>query len=176
MGGPPAADLKYGIIAIPIGEEGVLFGLRPDHVVNQAFLDAVTDANREYFNEEMPLHNPEGDSDEFVRGRFDDGNRSEPGSVSGFRRVELTPPRIVDGDEEKGKQQEEEGDLVMGEAEEGDEKKTVGRTTTRAVRGGGCGIQPAACDQAADKCTETGDGEANKGFEALSSRFMVRIC
>ncbi|KAH7175895.1 hypothetical protein EDB81DRAFT_874717 [Dactylonectria macrodidyma] len=46
-GGPPLADLKYGIIAVPAGEEAVIFGRQPDQVVSQAFLDAVADARRE---------------------------------------------------------------------------------------------------------------------------------
>jgi hypothetical protein len=136
VGGPPAADLKYGIIAVPVGDEAVLFGPRPDHVVNQAFLDAVTDANREYFKEEIPLHDPDGDSDEFVRRRFD-GHHSSAPSLSGFRRVELTPPRVVEGDGEQGGQREneEEEDTVMEEAVEGEKGETGPRRKTRAARG-----------------------------------------
>jgi hypothetical protein len=29
LGGPPLADLKYGIIIVPVGEENLLFGRQP---------------------------------------------------------------------------------------------------------------------------------------------------
>lgn len=29
LGGPPLADLKYGIISVPAGEESLLFGKSP---------------------------------------------------------------------------------------------------------------------------------------------------
>ncbi|KAK3896727.1 hypothetical protein C8A05DRAFT_39725 [Staphylotrichum tortipilum] len=51
---PPTSPtrIKHGIIAVPVGEEDVLFGPWPDHVISQGFLDAVSDANREYYDED----------------------------------------------------------------------------------------------------------------------------
>ncbi len=34
LGGPPLADLEYGVIIVPAGTEIELFGRKPDHVVN----------------------------------------------------------------------------------------------------------------------------------------------
>lgn len=49
LGGPPLADLRYGIIVVPVGEESLLFGPRAAVDVGaQDFRDAVDDANDTY--------------------------------------------------------------------------------------------------------------------------------
>ncbi len=47
LGGPPLADLKYGVIIVPAGTEEKLFR-KPGHVIDQDFLDVVRDANEDY--------------------------------------------------------------------------------------------------------------------------------
>ena len=93
VGGPPLADIKYGIIAVPVGEEGVLFGRQPDHVESQGFLDAVADAKREFYRD-VRMHDMDEDSDEFLRPRFDDYEPADP-PIESFRGVEQMPPRLV---------------------------------------------------------------------------------
>lgn len=73
LGVPPLADMKYGIIVIPVGEERLLFGLPPAFDrSSQAFRDAVDDANKNY-ERALRMHDPEKDSEEFRRRRFEDG-------------------------------------------------------------------------------------------------------
>lgn len=90
LGGPPLANLKYGIIIVPVGEESLLFGQQPDFAVNQDFLDAVDDANRDY-DRALRMHDPDKDSEEFVRSRFDEDFPSV--SVDVQRNVEVAMPK-----------------------------------------------------------------------------------
>lgn len=66
--GPPVADLKYTIIAVPVGEESFLFGLQPEHTVSQSFLEVIDDTKHDYFRA-VPMHNPDENIEEFVRYR-----------------------------------------------------------------------------------------------------------
>ncbi|KAJ2981002.1 hypothetical protein NUW58_g6797 [Xylaria curta] len=77
LGGPPLADLKYGIIVLPVGEESLLFGPKPNHVMSREFLDAIDDANRDY-DRTQRLRDPDKDSADFLRRRFDDDFSSRP--------------------------------------------------------------------------------------------------
>jgi hypothetical protein len=86
LGGPPLANLKYGVIIVPVGEESLLFGEKPDFVMNQDFLDAVDDANRDY-DRALRMHDPDKDSEEFVRNRFDQDFPSV--SADAHRNVEV---------------------------------------------------------------------------------------
>ncbi|KAK4034043.1 hypothetical protein C8A01DRAFT_39472 [Parachaetomium inaequale] len=99
LGGPPLADLKYGIIVVPVGEESLLFGRPPDFVASHEFLDAVDDANRDY-DRALRMHDPGEDSEEFKRGRFEDGFGSV--SVGAHRNVEVGPGREGKGEGEGG--------------------------------------------------------------------------
>lgn len=71
LGGPPLADLQYGVIIVPSGEESLLFGGSPDFVITQDFIDAISDANRDY-DRALRMHDPDKDSEEFSRHRFGD--------------------------------------------------------------------------------------------------------
>jgi hypothetical protein len=71
LGGPPLADLKYGIIIVPAGEEALLFGRPPDFAISQEFIDAIDDANRHY-DKALRIHDPDKDIEEYARHRFDD--------------------------------------------------------------------------------------------------------
>ena len=73
------------------GEEAVLFGRQPDRLASQDFLDAVSDAKRDQ-HKALRMHDPDRDSDGFVRRRFDDYTTSGP-SLASFRGIELTPPQ-----------------------------------------------------------------------------------
>lgn len=69
--GPPVAELNYGIIIYPAGEERMIFGQGPYFSMDQEFYDRIADANSAY-SDALRMHDPEKDSDEFVRHRFDD--------------------------------------------------------------------------------------------------------
>jgi hypothetical protein len=71
LGGPPLADLKYGIVIVPAGQESLLFAPSAQSVINQDFVDAIDDANRDY-DRALRMHDPNKDNGEFVRHRFDD--------------------------------------------------------------------------------------------------------
>lgn len=71
LGGPPLADLKYGIIIVPAGEESLLFGPPPNFAVNEEFLDTIDDARRDY-DRALRMYDLNRDNAEFVRHRFDD--------------------------------------------------------------------------------------------------------
>jgi hypothetical protein len=111
LGGPPLADLKYGIIIVPVGEEKLLFG-RQQHnfVMTQEFLDAVDEANRDY-DRALRMHDPDEDSAEFVRGRFEGGFASVEGEASRGVEVGLETPREREGGEgEDGEGEDGDGD------------------------------------------------------------------
>jgi hypothetical protein len=97
LGGPPLADLKYGIIIVPAGEESLLFGPSPDFLISQDFVDAIDDANRDY-DRALHMHDPDKDSEEFVRHRFDDDFPSV--SVEAQRNVDATLAKEGDGEVE----------------------------------------------------------------------------
>lgn len=90
VGGPPLADLKYGVIFVPVGEESLVLGPSPDHVREDEFIDAVCDASRAYHKAEDALlfHDAEKDSEEFKKRRFRD---FEDHWVEGFHGVEMPP-------------------------------------------------------------------------------------
>ncbi|KAK3187449.1 hypothetical protein K4F52_003795 [Lecanicillium sp. MT-2017a] len=69
--GPPVAELNYGIIIYPAGEERMIFGQGPYFSMDQELYDRIADANSAY-SEALRMHDPEKDSDEFARHRFDD--------------------------------------------------------------------------------------------------------
>lgn len=110
LGGPPLADLKYGIIIVPAGEELLLFGRAPDFVMDQAFLDAVEDANRDY-ERALRMHDPDKDSPEFLRRRFDDDFRSV--SIEAHRGVEVSRPQ---DNAQQGHKGTEDGGILHREA------------------------------------------------------------
>ena len=94
LGGPPLADLKYGIIIVPAGEESLLFGPKSTFVIDQAFVDAVDDAKRDH-GKALRMHDPDKDSEEFVRHRFDDDFPSVSGREQ--KNVEtIIPSREMD--------------------------------------------------------------------------------
>ncbi|KAK5659647.1 hypothetical protein OQA88_855 [Cercophora sp. LCS_1] len=137
LGGPPVADLKYGIIAVPVGEESLLFGPQTEHVVSQSFLDAIDDAKRDYFRAE-PMHDPDEDSEEFVRYRVQD---RDPGvdddsdiSISDFRGVEVAHPQkedvIPDVPDEETIDQDDDVEMDPPEVPEA-KRKAAGRAPKR---------------------------------------------
>jgi hypothetical protein len=89
LGGPPLADLKYGIVIVPAGEEGLLFGRPPDFAISQAFIDAIDDANRDY-DRALRMHDPDKDIEEYACHRFDDDFPPVPPEAQ--RRVEAVLP------------------------------------------------------------------------------------
>jgi hypothetical protein len=99
LGGPPLADLKYGIIIVPAGEESLLFGPGSNFVMDQDFLDAVSDANRDY-EKALQMHDPDEDSPEFLRHRFDDDFPSV--SADAHKGVELNQTQQENVQEAKG--------------------------------------------------------------------------
>ncbi|KAK4033776.1 hypothetical protein C8A01DRAFT_49694 [Parachaetomium inaequale] len=103
LGGPPLADLKYGIIIVPAGEESLLFGPSPDFAIGQDFVDAIDDANRDY-DRALRMHDPDKDSEEFVRHRFDDDFPSV--SAGPQQNVEATLAKN-DGEGERGVQDDD---------------------------------------------------------------------
>jgi len=90
LGGPPLADLKYGIIVVPAGDESLLFSRSPDFVLNQDLIDSIDDANRDY-DRALRMHDPDKDSEEFVRHRFDDDFASVSAGVQ--QNVEVALPK-----------------------------------------------------------------------------------
>ena len=99
LGGPPLADLKYGIVIVPAGEEKLLFGPPSQSLLNQDFVDAIDDANRDY-DRALRMHDPDKDSEEFVRHRFDDDFASV--SAAAQQNVETTLTSEQDGIGEHG--------------------------------------------------------------------------
>lgn len=93
LGGPPLADLKYGIIVVPAGEESLLFSRSPDFALDQNFIDSIDDANRNY-DRALRMHDPDKDSEEFVRHRFDDDFPSV--SAGAQQNVEVALPKEGD--------------------------------------------------------------------------------
>jgi hypothetical protein len=63
------ADLKYGAIVVPVGQEMLLFGEKPDNDSTRRVLDAVDEAKRTV-HRPNGMHEPDKDSDEFRRERF----------------------------------------------------------------------------------------------------------
>lgn len=71
LGGPPSADLKYGIIVVPVGEEGTLFGKQPSDVMTPEFIQEVYDSRyTRHLAAEKDFHEAAHDSAEFLRPRF----------------------------------------------------------------------------------------------------------
>lgn len=71
LGGPPSADLKYGIIVVPVGEEGSLFGKQPSDVMTPSFIQEVYDSRyARHMAAEEDYHEASHDSAEFLRPRF----------------------------------------------------------------------------------------------------------
>lgn len=105
LGGPPLADLKYGIVIVPAGEEKLLFGPRPSQsLLDQNFVDAIDDANRDY-DRALRMHDPDKDSEEFVRHRFDDDFASV--SAAAQQNVETTLANEQDGADRDGAKNDE---------------------------------------------------------------------
>lgn len=78
LGGPPLADLKYGIIVLPVGEESLLLGPQPQgSLFTQEFHDAIQDANHAR-SIQVELHGSGHDSAEFLRPRFEDDFPERP--------------------------------------------------------------------------------------------------
>lgn len=99
VGGPPLADLKYGIIVVPVGEESLLFGRAPDHVLDRDFLDAVAAAKHEYECGEPTASGTEDDDGPRPTApgppRFDDDFASR--RTESFGNVETSPPGKTGG-------------------------------------------------------------------------------
>ncbi|ROW10031.1 hypothetical protein VPNG_06496 [Cytospora leucostoma] len=71
LGGPPSADLKYGIIIVPVGEESTLFGTQPSDVMTPSFIQEVYDSRYTRHAAAMAdYHEASHDSAEFLRPRF----------------------------------------------------------------------------------------------------------
>jgi hypothetical protein len=165
LGGPPLADLKYGVIIVPAGEESLLFGPKSTFVVDQAFVDAVDDAKRDY-DRALRMHDPEKDSEEFVRHRFDDDFPSVSGREQ--KNVEMVLPSR-ETDEVPG---EVDSDSAAEDAEEprGKRRRRAPRQTSsgrkatpsaRAGRNAGGSIKPAA-----DKSKPRGVSKSKRGTPA----------
>ena len=159
VGGPPLADLKYGIIAVPVGEEALLFGPQPDNVVNQDFLDAVEDV-LDGFTMPPRMHDPDANSEEFNRHRFDDHARSDL-SASDFGGIEVAPRRVggrgkklqkvEEKEEERSRGQSEDTEGELYEAPKTRRKTAVPAKKAGATRGGkgGRGGKTGATNRAA---------------------------
>lgn len=117
LGGPPLADLKYGIIIVPAGEESLLFGRSPDFEISKEFRDAVHDCNRDLYKA-MRMHNPDEDSPEFVRHRFDDN--FPPVSAEAHQADKLSP---IDEEREEEESDSEDETSDTGDAEEPPQNK-----------------------------------------------------
>ncbi|ROW00762.1 hypothetical protein VMCG_06552 [Cytospora schulzeri] len=71
LGGPPSADIKYGIIVVPVGEEGTLFGKQPSDVMTPSFVQEVYDSRyARHLAAQDDYHEASHDSAEFLRPRF----------------------------------------------------------------------------------------------------------
>ncbi len=68
LGGPPSADIKWGIIMVPAGEEQLLFSGQPGNGVADSFFKAIAEARP--WKQPKPMHEPDRDSKEFLRPRF----------------------------------------------------------------------------------------------------------
>lgn len=64
VGGPPLADIKYGIILVPAGEERLLFGQQPDMPASNRLKEALR-----YPRDMLGLHDLDKDSQDFLRRR-----------------------------------------------------------------------------------------------------------
>jgi hypothetical protein len=64
------ADLKYGIIVVPVGQEMLLFGEKPDNDLTQRIIDAVNEA-KQNLNPPRGMYDLDKDSDEFRHERFE---------------------------------------------------------------------------------------------------------
>ncbi len=69
--GPPTADLNYGIMVYPTGEERMLLGQGSYSSMDQEFYDRVADANYAYLKA-LRMHDPSEASEDFRRHRFND--------------------------------------------------------------------------------------------------------
>lgn len=110
LGGPPLANLKYGIIIVPAGEEKLLFGGRPKFEVTEEFIDAVQDANWDY-GRALRMHDPDKDDEEFLRHRFRDDFESV--SAEEFRNVAVRHGKENDGEEMQENGMEDEANPSM---------------------------------------------------------------
>ncbi|EAQ84801.1 predicted protein [Chaetomium globosum CBS 148.51] len=117
LGGPPLADLKYGIIIVPAGEERLLFGPPSQSLLNQDFIDAIDDANRDY-DRALRMHDPDKDSEEFVRSRFDDDFASV--SAAAQQNVDTTLADERGGEDRRGAKDD---DSTTADAEEPQPKR-----------------------------------------------------
>ena len=71
LGGPPSADLKYGIIVVPVGEEATLFGQQPSDVMTPSFVQQVYDARyTRQVAARDDFHEASHDSADFLRPRY----------------------------------------------------------------------------------------------------------
>ena len=110
LGGPPLANLKYGIIIVPAGEEKLLFGGRPKFEITEEFIDAVQDANRDY-DRALRMHYPGKDDEEFLLHRSMDDFESV--SAEEFRNVDVRHGKEDGGEEMQENGMEEEANPSM---------------------------------------------------------------
>ncbi|KAH6617150.1 hypothetical protein F5144DRAFT_384770 [Chaetomium tenue] len=171
LGGPPLADLKYGIIIVPAGEERLLFGPPSQSLLNQDFVDAIDDANRDY-DRALRMHDPDKDSEEFVRQRFDDDFASV--SAAAQHNVDTTLADERGGVDEHGA---EDDDSTTADVEEpqpkrprrGPQRKST-RVTARenasarnnAASSGRASISPKRAAPAADTVEPQGKPRARR--------------
>jgi hypothetical protein len=109
--GPPTAELKYGVIVYPAGEERMLFGQGPYFSMDQEFYDRIADANSAY-SEALRMHDPDRNSEEFQRHRFDDQftelsfedfhnvEQLQPSGYRGTRPLPVSPQEPDERDEQ----------------------------------------------------------------------------
>lgn len=134
VGGPPLADIRYGIILVPVGDEKLLLGEQPEVEASNRLEEALR-----HPRDRLGLHELDRDSEDFLRCRNvprDHNTESAPGSLysAGIERQTTGHPvneaeqaavptqnvqatRIDFGNMQTQPPVNEEGDSVMAEAE-----------------------------------------------------------
>lgn len=118
LGGPPNADLKYGIVVVPVGEESLLLG--GEAVPKEP---TIWDENDRRDRAAIAMHDVDTESDEFRRRRFNDaaGNWNVPADPDS-----LFDPAFGNRGKKRGAAGED------GEDADGDGKSVEGKGRARA--------------------------------------------
>lgn len=100
LGGPPSADLKYGIIVVPVGDEGTLFGQQPSDVMTPEFIREVYDLRyARHLAADQDFHEAARDSGDFLQPRF----KSVPSIDRSWHSLEgVVDPAAVPADPDEG--------------------------------------------------------------------------
>lgn len=114
VGGSPLADIKYGIILVPAGEERLLFGQQPDGEASTRLHEALRHPRSAY----IALHDIHKDSPEFLRRRNvprDRNTESAAASVYSAGNGRRATGKPAHGDGDGGVAMLEAGPLIPGE-------------------------------------------------------------